>query len=67
MLKRADVSAKFGYQDFLINENSLDDCEIKTMSNLTQKLFQTIDIEAAKEKRLENFVYLSKYFPNLMN
>lgn len=61
LLKRADVSAKFGYQDFLINENSLDDCEIKTMSNLTQKLFQTIDIEAAKEKRLENFVYLSKY------
>ena len=59
LLKRLDVSAQYGYQDFCNNDDSLIDEEIKTISNLTKALFNTIDVQKAKEKRIENFEILS--------
>ena len=60
LLKRADVSAQFGYQDFCNNDDSLIDAEIKTISNLTKAIFNSIDIEKTKKQRLENFEYINK-------
>ncbi len=59
LLKRLDVSAQYGYQDFCNNDDSLIDEEIKTISNLTKALFNTIDVQKAKEKRIENYKFLS--------
>lgn len=58
LLKRIDISAQFGYQDFCKNDDDLCNEEIKTISNLTEAIYSTIDIDFAKQKRLENFNYL---------
>ncbi len=58
LLKRIDVSATFGYQDFCKNEAVLDNEEIKTISNLTKAIFSSIDVDFAKKKRLDNFAFL---------
>ena len=59
LLKRIDVNAKFGYNDFVSNDDSLIDEDIKIMSNLTKAIFNSIDIDDAKKKRIENFEYLA--------
>lgn len=58
LLKRADISGQFGYEDFVFNENSLDNQPLKTMSNLTKALLSGIDFEKAKNQRLKNFEFL---------
>ncbi len=58
LLKRIDETAQFGYQDFCENDDSLIGSEIKDISNLTKAIFETIDIESARKKRLENFEFL---------
>ena len=69
MLKRIDVNADFGYSDFCNSENLLAGKDIKSMSKLTKYLFNSIDIESAKKKRLENFKYLNSklYSSNELN
>lgn len=61
LLKRIDVSAQFGYEDFCTNEKNLDNEPIKLISNLTRNIFSTIDIDFVKKKRLENFKTLDKF------
>lgn len=61
LLKRIDVSAQFGYQDFCKNDDDLCDEGIKNISNLTKAIFNTIDVKECRQKRLENFKYLHKY------
>jgi len=58
LLKRIDVNAEFGYSDFCLNDEALCDEDIKYMSNLTNAIFNSCDIEFAKVKRLENFNFL---------
>ncbi len=58
LLKRLDISAAFGYQDFIDNDASLIGEDIKLISNLTKAIFNTIDIAKVKERRLENFKHL---------
>ena len=58
LLKRLDVDAKFGYQDFQINDDIFSNESIKKISNLTKAIFNSIDIEKAKQKRLNNFEFL---------
>lgn len=58
LLKRLDVNAQFGYDDFCRNDDALIDEDIKLMSNLTSALMNSIDTEFAKKKRLENFEIL---------
>ena len=59
LLKRIDISAKFGYNDFVTNDDSLINDNIKTISKLTKEIFNSIDTEEARKKRIENYNYLS--------
>ncbi|MCQ2304435.1 MAG: hypothetical protein MJZ97_05530 [Bacteroidales bacterium] len=58
LLKRADVGAEFGYQDFRTNDDSLINNPIRRMSNLTEKILCSIDYEYCREKRIENYRHL---------
>lgn len=58
LLKRLDLSAEEAYEDFRVNDESLDNQPIKFMSNLTKNLLSSIDFEFVKNKRRENFNYL---------
>lgn len=60
LLKRLDLGAERGYEDFKRNDASLSNQPIKKMSYLTERLLQTIDYEGIKKKRMENFNYLDK-------
>lgn len=58
LLKRIDVSAEFGYNDFKINSKVIVNQPIKKMSKLTFEILSSIDYNLAKEKRIENYLYL---------
>lgn len=55
LLKRIDLGAEFGYQDFRVNDDSLCNSDIKLMSNLTQAVLSSVDYEVAKQKRRNNY------------
>lgn len=61
LLKRADVGAEFGYQDFRLNDDSLINNPIRRMSSLTEKILCSIDYEYCREKRIENYRYLDEH------
>ena len=61
LLKRADCGSNFGYQDFIINDDSLIGEDIKLMSNLTQKLLRGVDYDIISEKRIKNYNYLKEH------
>ena len=61
LLKRLDVNAKFGYKDFQINDDKFNNEPIKYMSNLTKAIFNSTDIENAKQIRLNNFNFLHSH------
>ncbi len=58
LLKRIDIGAQAGYEEFCLNDDSLKNEDIKFMSNLTMAIFNSIDTEAAKQRRLDNFKFL---------
>ncbi len=60
LLKRIDLGAETGYQDFRVNDNLLCGQDIKTMSRLTETILCGIDYEIVKRKRRENYVILDQ-------
>jgi len=58
LTKRIDLSPEEGYSDFLKNEERLNDQPIKIMSDLTLQILRSIDYDAVKKKRIENFWFL---------
>ena len=58
LLKRIDLGAEAGYQDFRRNDDSLCHQPIKRMSKLTDSILCGIDFESAKQKRRNNYVIL---------
>jgi hypothetical protein len=58
LLKRIELGAEEGYDDFRTNENYLIGQPIKQMSNLTKALLCSIDYELVQRRRKENFSYL---------
>jgi hypothetical protein len=58
LLKRIDISAEAGYEDFCANEALLKSEKLKRMSKLTERILQSIDYERIKEKRIENFTFI---------
>jgi len=58
LLKRIDIGAEGGYQDFKENKKPLDNQPIKKMSDLTKRLLANVNFEIARQKRNENFVRL---------
>lgn len=60
LLKRLDLGAEAGYQDFHKNDDDLIGQDIKRMSKLTYTLLQEIDYETAKIQRRDNYFALDK-------
>ena len=59
LLKRIEYGAEEGYNDFKNNDHSLIGQPIKQMSRLTKALLCNIDYEYIRNKRRENFLFLS--------
>jgi hypothetical protein len=60
LLKRIDLGAEEGYQDFCKNDNALCNQGIKRMSELTETLLSGIDYEKVGKKRRENYRQLDE-------
>jgi hypothetical protein len=60
LLIRKDISAEFGYSNFINNDKSLENQPIKLMSNLTKSILQSIDYDRIAEIRIANFNFLHK-------
>ena len=58
LLKRIDLSAEHGFADFRRVDDGLDYQPIRKMSKLTLRIMQSIDYEAAAQKRRENYLML---------
>lgn len=58
LLKRFDYSASDGYLDFKSSSHTMCRQPLLLMSNLTKKIFETIDFERVKAKRNDNFLLL---------
>lgn len=65
LLKRTEFSAQEGYQDFVVNDNSLSNQPIKKMSAITVKLLKAIDYEEIAVIRRSNFLYLQEHLKSL--
>ena len=61
LLKRIDGGSNFGYEDFWKNDNSLIGADIMQMSNLTERILQSIDYDEVKKNRLDNFHFLHEH------
>lgn len=59
LISSIDHGIEHSYTDFLENEAKLKDNDIKTMSTLTQVLLSGINYQEAKNKRIENFKFLT--------
>lgn len=64
LLKRHDLGACGGYEDFHLNSVKLHNQPIKHMSELTRALLQSIDFEKAKTQRWQNFKQLHEALGN---
>ena len=60
LLKRLDLGAEAGYNDFRENSHQLVNQPIRRMSNLTWNLLQGINWEFVKMQRQNNFIQLHK-------
>jgi hypothetical protein len=60
LVKRIDLGAEAGYQDFRKNDESLCGQEIKKMSKLTEAILSGIDYEFARARRRENYLMLEQ-------
>lgn len=60
LLKRIDLGAEAGYQDFHKNDDALCNQEIKRMSKLSEAVLCGIDYEAARIRRRENYQKLDE-------
>ena len=60
LLKRIDLGAEEGYQDFRKNDDLLRHQEIKIMSKLTDAILKGIDYDAVKKRRRDNYQQLEK-------
>lgn len=58
LLKRIDEGAEAGYQDFKIDDASLNNQPVRTMSNLTRSLLGGIDFAAIRTRREANYKIL---------
>lgn len=69
LIKRIDIGAEGGYQDFQEISNRLVGRSILMMSNLTQRMMQSIDYSYVAMKRRNNFMLLDKFLndSNILN
>jgi hypothetical protein len=69
LLKRIDLGAESGYNDFKANDDSLIGQPIKKMSLLTEKILETVDYQQIKDIRRKNYIYFDDLLQkrNLLN
>lgn len=60
LLKRLDLGAEEGFQDFRRNDDGLIGQDIKTMSNLTDALLSGVDYSGSRRKRRDNYHCLDR-------
>lgn len=65
LLRRIDMSAEDGYQDFVSNDKKLSNQPIKQMSSLTHAILDSINYNDCATLRKENFDYLHKHLKNI--
>ncbi len=65
LLKRYDLGANAGYEDFKENGKKIQDDGISRMSLLTEALMGNIDYNQCKKKRIDNFLYLHEHLQNI--
>ncbi len=65
LVKRIDLSANQGYNDFKTNDDSLINQPIKKMSKLTKTILASIDYERIAEIRRYNFEFLHEKLKGL--
>lgn len=58
LLGRWERGAEYSYPDFVRTESELDECSIKHMSILTERILKSIDYEFIKERRRFNYKIL---------
>lgn len=61
LLMRLDQGAEFGFETFQKGRVLLKNQPIKSMSNLTQRLLESVDFELVRERRIQNFQLLHQY------
>ena len=61
LLKRIELGAEAGYDDFRKAEESLNNQPIKRMSKLTESILEDIDYAAIAKKRIENYTFLNRH------
>lgn len=69
LLKRIDLSAEDAYSDFIVNDKTLENQEIKLMSNITKAILSNLDYNSILRIRRENYMYLEDNLKlmNLLN
>ena len=65
LLKRIDLSAAQGYNDFKTNDDSLINQPIKLMSKLTKAILESVDYNKVAKIRRDNFEFLHKKLKDL--
>lgn len=64
LIRRLGESPEAGYAAYQRAEESLDDMEPRAMSRLSERILASIDFEAARKKRLDNFQLLHDMLGN---
>ena len=60
LLKRHDLKPSDGYDDFRKDESTLANRDVMWMSELSKRIYASLDFESIAEKRRKNFEYLNK-------
>lgn len=60
LIKRLADTPESGYADYQTAEASLAECEPKRMSKLTERILASVDVESARKKRRDNFLFLQE-------
>lgn len=60
LLKRHELIPAEGYNDFRENSKKIAAAPLSCMSEISRKIFDSIDLERIKQKRRDNFAYLHK-------
>lgn len=58
LVKRIDLSAEAGYEDFHANDRKFHESPLRGMSKFTRRMMQGIDYEGIAQRRRRNYTYL---------
>lgn len=64
LLKRHELAPMDGYNDFKDTSNQIARASLSNMSSITQKILQSLDYVAIKERRIANFLFLHEHIAN---